>query len=68
MKLLLDLPDNKAAQFMEMLKNLPYIKTKKLSEEKALILTELKEAAENVILVKKGKLKARPAADLLNEI
>ena len=68
MKIILDIQDNKAKQFLEMLKGLSYVKTKTISDEKALLITEIKEAVDNLILVRQGKLKARPAKDLLNEL
>ena len=68
MKLLLDIKDSKAAFVMELLKNFTYVKTEPLSEEKALLLREIKEAVENLNLVRKGKLKVRPAKELLDEL
>ncbi len=68
MKVLLDIQDNKATHLLEVLKGLSYVKTKTISESKAEIMQEIKEAVDNLNLVKKGKLKARPAKDLLNEI
>ena len=68
MKVLLDIKDNKAIHLMEVLKSLSYVKAKPISNEKALLLEEIKEAVENLTLVKQGKLKARPAKDLLNEL
>jgi hypothetical protein len=68
MKVLLDIQDNKAKHLLEVLKGLSYVKAKTISEEKALLMLEIKEAVENLALVRKGKLKARPAKDLLNEI
>jgi len=68
MRVLLDIKDNKAASLMEVLKGLPYVKAKTISDEKALLIEEIKEAVENLKLVRKGKLKARPAKDLLNEL
>lgn len=68
MKVLLDIKDNKAPSLMEVLKGLPYVKTKTISDEKALLIEEIKEAVDNLKLVRQGKLKARPAKDLLNEI
>ena len=53
---------------MELLKNFPFVKAKTLTPSKAQILEELKEAVENMTLVKQGKLKARPAKELLNEL
>lgn len=68
MKVLLDIKDDKALHLMEVLKSLPYVKTKTLSDDKALLIEEIKEAVENLKLVRQGKLKARPAKDLLNEL
>ncbi len=44
------------------------MKVKTISEEKALLMEEIKEAVDNLALVREGKLKARPAKDLLNEL
>jgi hypothetical protein len=68
MKVLLDIKDNKAAHLLEVLKGLSYVKAKTISDEKAMLMEEIKEAVENLALVRKGKLKARPAKDLLNEL
>ncbi|MEI8048216.1 MAG: hypothetical protein WCI92_12605 [Bacteroidota bacterium] len=68
MKVLVEIPDNKATFFMEVLKSFSFVKAKTISPEKAQVLLELKEAVENLNLVKEGKLKARPAKELLHEI
>lgn len=68
MKVLLDIKDNKANHLLEVLKGLSYVKVKTISKEKALLMEEIKEAVENLTLVREGKLKARPAKDLLNEL
>jgi hypothetical protein len=68
MKVLLEIKDNKATHLLEVLKGLSYVKVKTISEEKALLIEEIKEAVENLAMVREGKLKARPAKDLLNEL
>ena len=68
MKVILEIKDNKAAHLLEVLKDLSYVKTKMISNEKALLIEEITEAVENLALVRKGKLKARPAKDLLDEL
>ncbi len=68
MKLLLDIKDSKADFILELLNSFSYVKTKSLTPYKAEVLEELKEAVDNINLVKEGKLKARPAKDLLNEL
>ena len=68
MKVLLDIKDEKAKSLMDVLNSLPYVKSIAISEEKAILINEMKEAVENLLLVKAGKIKARPAKELLNEI
>ena len=68
MKVLIDIRDNKAAFVMELLNNLPFVKAKPISDEKALLIEEIKEAVENVKLAKQGKLRAKPLNELLNEL
>jgi hypothetical protein len=68
MKVLLDIKDQKAGFILELLKSFSYVKTQKLTETKAEVLADLSEAVQNMKLVKKGKLKARPAKELLNEL
>ena len=68
MKILLDIRDDKASEFMKTLKGLKYIKTTRLTPAKALLLKEMKEAINELNLVKKGKKKARNAETFLNEL
>ena len=68
MKVLLDIKDSKAVHLLEVLKGLSYVKTKRLTNEKSLLMEEIKEAVENLKLVRNGKLKARPAKELLDEL
>ncbi len=68
MKVLLDIKDNKAVHLLEVLKGLTYVKAKPLTDEKALLMEEIKEAVENLKLVRKGELKARSAKELLDEL
>ena len=68
MKVLLDIQDEKALSLLEVLNGLSYVKTTPISDEKALLLEDLKEAVENLKLVKKGVIKARPAKELLDEL
>lgn len=68
MKVLLDIKDSKAAFVMELLRSLTYVKAKPLSDEKAEILSDLKEAVKEVKLHKQGKIKLKSAEDLINEL
>lgn len=68
MKILLEIPDNKAISLLEVLKSISYVKVKTLSKEKAQFLVELKESAEELQQIKAGKKQARNASDFLNEL
>lgn len=68
MKVLLDIKDTKAQFVMELLKSFSFVKTKMLTPYKASVLEGIKEAVEEMKLVKAGKLKARNAEDLFNEL
>lgn len=68
MKVLLDIKNNKALHLLEVLKSLPYVKTKQLTDEKAQVLSDISEAVEEIKLIRQGKLKGIPAKDLLNEL
>jgi hypothetical protein len=68
MRVLLDIKDNKAMPLLEVLKGLSYVKTKTISEEKAILIEEIKEAVDNLNLARKGKLKLKSARDLYNEL
>jgi len=71
MKLVIDVKDSKAELFLEFLKTLTYVKVKPVpaedSDEKAAIIANVKEAVEEMKLVKAGKLKGRDAMEFLNE-
>ncbi|MBP6550694.1 MAG: hypothetical protein KA208_03155 [Flavobacterium sp.] len=68
MRVLLDIKDSKAMHLLEVLKGLSYVKTKMISEEKALLMEEIKEAVEELALIRQGKLKGIPAKQLLDEL
>lgn len=68
MKVILEIKDNKAEFVMELLNSLSFVKAKPITDEKAKLMEEIKEAVENMNLVKKGKIKARLASELLNEL
>lgn len=66
MKILLDIPDNKASSLMDVLKSISYVKAKRLTDTKAQLMEELREAVEEMKLIRAGKKKARNAEDFLN--
>jgi len=69
MKAVLDIRDNSRVPFvMELLNSFSFVKVQPITNEKALLLREIREAVDTVNLVKKGKIQARPAKELLDEI
>jgi len=68
MKVLLDIKDNKALSLLEVLRGLSYVKATPLTDNKALLMEEIKEAVEEMKLVRAGKKIARNADDFLNEL
>ena len=68
MRVLLDIKDDKALHLMEVLKGLSYVKTKTISDEKAVLIGEIKEAVEELKLIREGKLKGISARDLYDEL
>lgn len=68
MKVLLDIRENKAAFVLELLNSLAFVKVKSITDEKAQLMEEIKEAVENVKLAKQGKLKPKPLKELLDEL
>ena len=68
MIVLLDIKDSKANFMMELLNSLSFVKAEPLSGSKALLINEMKEAVEEMKLIRSGKKKARKAEDFLNEL
>lgn len=68
MKILLEIPDNKAHSFMDVLNSISYVKAKPITDGKARLLSEMKDAIDEMNLIKKGDITARNAEDFLNEL
>ena len=68
MKILLDIKDNKTAFIMELLNNFKFVKAKPLTPYKAEVLEGIREAVEEMKLIKDGKIRGLPAKDLLDEL
>ena len=64
MKAVLEIKDSKAQFIMELLNNFSFVKVKPITAEKALLLSEIREAVDTLNLVKRGKIQARPAKEL----
>lgn len=68
MKILLDIKDEKVPFIMELLEHFKFVKAKPLTPYKAGVMQGIKQAVEEVNLIKEGRLKAIPAKDLLDEL
>jgi hypothetical protein len=68
MRVLLDIKDSKAQFVMELLHSLSFVKVKTLSPYKAEVIEDIKEAVEEMKLIRQGKLKGIPAKQLLDEL
>jgi len=68
MKILLDIPDNKATSLLEVLRSISYVKAKTVSDSKAQLIFEIKEAVDEMKLIRTGKKKTRNAEEFLNEL
>ena len=68
MKFVLEVKEDKVAALMSVLNDLPYVKSKPLTPYKAKVLEDLKEAVEEFNQVLAGKVEARDADELLNEL
>ncbi len=68
MKILLEVKDEKAPHLVAILKKLKFVKTTTISPAKALLLKEMKEAVDELNLIKKGKKKAKDAEKFINAI
>ncbi|EHQ27940.1 hypothetical protein [Mucilaginibacter paludis] len=68
MRFVVEVKESKAEMLMALLNDLPYVKTKPLTPYKAKVLEDIKESVEELNLVLAGKLEARDADELLNEL
>lgn len=69
MKVLLDVQDSKAAFLMELLGNFRFVKkATPLTDAKSELMQDIREAVEELKLVRQGKLEALDAESLLDEL
>ena len=68
MKVLLDIKDSEASTIMKRIRKMRGVKAKTIAPTKAQFLAELSKAVQELNLVLKGKKKARPAKELLDEL
>lgn len=69
MKIVLEVKENKVDFLLALLNDLPYVKVTPLNEQaENPLLDEIREAVDDVNLIKEGKLQGRPIEELLNEL
>lgn len=69
MKVVIDIPDSEVSFGMKVLQSLSFVKkAKPMSNTSVQLWDDLKEAAEQVRLHKRGKLQLKTAQQLLNEL
>ncbi|NDP22710.1 MAG: hypothetical protein GZ091_16770 [Paludibacter sp.] len=68
MRVILEIPDNRAASLIDVLKSISFLKIEAISSAKADFLKELKSSVDEVILAKKGKKQLKTADQLLDEL
>ena len=69
MKILLDVNDSKVTFLLEVLKNFKFVKkATPLTDAKAELMQEIRDAVEELKLVKAGKKEARNAEDFIHEL
>ncbi|MDR1882906.1 MAG: hypothetical protein LBR26_09035 [Prevotella sp.] len=68
MKVLIDIPDAQAPSLLEVLNHISYVKVRMLADDKAQLMSEVREAVEEMQLIRAGKKKARNVEEFLNEL
>lgn len=68
MKILLDIPEKKVTFLMDVLKDISYVRIKPLTDDKALLIEEAKEATDEIQLIRAGQKDANDAELFLNEL
>ncbi len=72
MRILLEIKDNKAMHLIEVLKGLSYVKTIPIENtenlEKTLLKTQIRDAVQELSLIRQGKLTGISAKDLLDDL
>ncbi len=67
MKLVVEVKDSKVEFFLELLRNLPFVKARRILDPKEEVLESVGTAVEELNMAEAGKLKGRPVKDLLVE-
>ena len=67
MKVLLDIPEKKAASLLDVLQHISYVKATPITESKSKILSEIHEAVQEIKQIKAGTKKSRDVRAFLRE-
>lgn len=68
MKLILEIPDDKASSLIDVLKSISFVKIEPISPAKAKFLKELKQSVDQVMMAKEDKIELKSADQLINEL
>jgi len=68
MKILLEVPANKARMMLELLSSISFVKAGPLSKAKARRIDDLIEAMAEIGEIKRGTRKGKPLSQLLDEL
>ena len=68
MKAMIDIPEKKAASTLDVLRSISYLKVIPLTDEKFLLMQEIKESVKEMNDIKSKKKTARNAREFLNAI
>ncbi|MDO9254828.1 MAG: hypothetical protein Q7U54_04880 [Bacteroidales bacterium] len=68
MKLIIEIPDNKASSLLEVLNSISFVKIEPISPAKVKFLNELKQSVDQVMMAKEDKIELKSAEQLLNEL
>jgi hypothetical protein len=68
MKAIIDIPETKAASTLDVLRSISYLKVIPLTDEKFLLMQEIKESVKEMNEIKRKKKTARNAREFLNAI
>ncbi len=64
----MEIQEDKADAFMEVIESIPFVKVKQKRSKKEKFLDELKEAVEELNLIKAGKKKGQDAREFLKKL
>jgi hypothetical protein len=68
MRAIIDIPETKAASTLDVLRSISYLKIIPLTDEKFLLMQEIKESVREMNEIKSKKKTARSAREFLNAV